>query len=150
MVIDILDAERAQLVNEINQNAVKVHRLFMRELSHKLQPHQLTAHQFLILWFLRSHPNASQAQIAAEFCIEAQSVVKLIDNLEQEGWVFRTVDPTDRRVRRISLNGQNEALSHIFDMFLTLQASVLSLHSTEELQVQSQLYCKMEAVMKKD
>ena len=48
-------------------------------------------------------PGLSQAQLAARLDMEAISLVRLIDSLQQAGLIERRLDPRDRRIRTLWL-----------------------------------------------
>ncbi|MEU9941860.1 MarR family transcriptional regulator [Streptomyces lavendulae] len=53
--------------------------------------------QFEFLRFLRDHPGARVADLAAGFAIGIGPTGKGIDRLEKQAWVRRRSDPSDRR-----------------------------------------------------
>ena len=53
----------------------------------------------VLTWLLAREGSASQARIAELLEIEPISVSRLVDRMEQAGWVERGSDPNDRRVR---------------------------------------------------
>lgn len=54
----------------------------------------------LLIHVLRSE-RVTQARLAERLEIEPISVSRLVDRMEQAGWVARETDPQDRRVRQI-------------------------------------------------
>ncbi|MEU2833220.1 MarR family transcriptional regulator [Streptomyces lavendulae] len=59
--------------------------------------HGIVTSQFEFLRFLRDHPGARVADLAAEFAIGIGATGKDIDRLEKQAWVRRRFDPSDRR-----------------------------------------------------
>jgi len=51
----------------------------------------------------------SQRQLAERLHFDASNVTDIVDRLEERGLVTRTVDPSDRRVRRLVLTPEGEA-----------------------------------------
>jgi DNA-binding MarR family transcriptional regulator len=52
----------------------------------------------------------SQRDLARSLHFDASNVTDIVDRLEQRGLVRRTVDPSDRRVRRLVLTAEGEAV----------------------------------------
>src|SRR5262249_24051500 len=52
----------------------------------------------------------SQRQLAQSLHFDASNVTDIVDRLEERGLVSRTIDPSDRRVRRLVVTAEGEAL----------------------------------------
>ena len=65
--------------------------------------HGIVASQFEFLRHLRDHPGSRVADLAAEFAIGIGATSKGMDRLEQQGWVARQPNPTDRRSSLLAL-----------------------------------------------
>ena len=58
----------------------------------------------------------SQRQLATQLHFDASNVTDIVDRLEARGLVSRTIDPSDRRVRRLVLTPEGEAIQRkLFD-----------------------------------
>lgn len=56
-----------------------------------------------LLYLLRTESPPTQAEIARHLDIESPTLVRLLDRLENDGWIERKACPGDRRARRIHL-----------------------------------------------
>jgi MarR family transcriptional regulator, multiple antibiotic resistance protein MarR len=65
--------------------------------------HGIVASQFEFLRYLREHPGARVADVAAEFAIGIGATSKGADRLEKQGWVIRRPNPADRRSSLLTL-----------------------------------------------
>lgn len=74
-------------------------RLVRRRFELRGQAHGLSSAQWRLLVHLVREGSASQARIAELLEIEPISVSRLVDRMEQAGWVERGTDPADRRIR---------------------------------------------------
>lgn len=74
-------------------------RLIRRRFEARGRHYGLSSAQWRLLVHLGREGSASQARIAELLEIEPISVSRLVDRMEQAGWVERGSDPTDRRVR---------------------------------------------------
>ncbi len=61
----------------------------------------LSAAQWRLLFQLKKEPGISQARLADILEIEPISVSRLLDRMQQAGWIERREDAEDRRVRAI-------------------------------------------------
>lgn len=57
----------------------------------------------MALSYLRDHDGAPQQELAEALCMDANNVVLLLNELEQEGHVTRLRDPLDRRRHLVEL-----------------------------------------------
>lgn len=74
-------------------------RLIRRRFELRGQAFGLSSAQWRLMVHLVREGAASQARIAELLEIEPISVSRLVDRMEQAGWVERGTDPNDRRVR---------------------------------------------------
>jgi len=68
------------------------------------QEHGLTRAQITILARLERQPDLSQNELAAIAEVAPMTITRLIDRLEELGYVKRCPDPDDRRVWRLQLS----------------------------------------------
>ena len=81
----------------------------------------------------------SQRQLAQCLHFDASNVTDIVDRLEQRGLVSRTIDPTDRRIRRLVLTDKGEAVRHeLFDRVIT-QAPLNALNTAEQVRLRNLL-----------
>jgi len=72
--------------------------------------HGIVAAQFEFLRYVRDHPEARVADVAANFAAGIGAISKLTDRLEARGWVARIPNPADGRSSLISLTTSGAAL----------------------------------------
>lgn len=70
----------------------------------------VTRPQWLAIVRLNRRPGASQSELADMMEIERAPAGKIVDRLEERGWVERRSHPDDRRVNRIFLTERGERL----------------------------------------
>jgi MarR family transcriptional regulator, transcriptional regulator for hemolysin len=68
----------------------------------------ITRPQWLAIVRLKRRPGASQSELADMMEIEKAPAGKIVDRLEERGWVERRPDPVDRRINRIFLTELGE------------------------------------------
>ena len=78
-----------------------VSRLMRRVYDRRVEPLGLTRAQWRVLVHLYRREGVSQTELAAILEIEKPTLGRLLDRLEDKGWIERRVDPRDQRARRI-------------------------------------------------
>jgi DNA-binding MarR family transcriptional regulator len=87
-----------------------VARLLRTELDRRARGAGLTRSQWLALSRLSRFPGTSLSGLADMLEMEKAPAGRLIDRLEEGGWVTREPDPTDRRVKRLYPTPAAEAI----------------------------------------
>lgn len=85
-------------------------RLIKKVFNRRVKELDITRSQWAVLWRLSCANGMSQAELAEQAEIEQPSLVRHVDNLEQQGWITRKRDMNDRRINRIHLTPKGEAL----------------------------------------
>lgn len=85
-------------------------RLIKKVFNQRVKEMEVTRSQWAVLWRLSCANGMSQSELAEQAEIEQPSLVRHVDNLEEQGWVVRKRDPHDRRINRIHLTPEGEAL----------------------------------------
>jgi DNA-binding MarR family transcriptional regulator len=80
------------------------------EMDRILRAHGVTTIQYTALTVLQRHPGMSGAQLARRSFVSAQAGSRMISNLEGQGLVTREPDEFNRRVLRITLTPDGEAV----------------------------------------
>ncbi|KAF0173797.1 MAG: MarR family transcriptional regulator [Rhodobacteraceae bacterium] len=76
-------------------------RLVRKRFAQRAAAYGLSSAQWRLLAVVLREGRVAQARIADRLEIEPISVSRLVDRMEQAGWVTRQADPDDRRVRVI-------------------------------------------------
>jgi DNA-binding MarR family transcriptional regulator len=95
-------------------------RLMRRDFERRSRSSGLTRAQWAVLAYLARSEGTSQAALADMLEIEPITLVRLLDRLENAGWVERRSDPADRRVRRLYLT---ETARPLMEQFQELAAA---------------------------
>lgn len=72
----------------------------------------LTRSQWLVLRRLDRRPGASQSELADLLEVEKATAGRLIDRLEENGWIVRRPDPDDRRINRVHMTEKGERVNN--------------------------------------
>lgn len=106
-------------------------------LDQRLAPLGLSEARWQCLLHLsRAGTPLSQVELAEHMGITPPSLVKLLDRLEEDGWLERLPEPGDRRAKRIHLTARaREMAQHIEAEAALLRRELLEDISPAELQV---------------
>jgi DNA-binding MarR family transcriptional regulator len=81
----------------------------------------------------------SQRELAQCLHFDASNVTDIVDRLEERGLVSRTIDPDDRRVRRLVLTDKGEAVQReLFERAIS-QAPLTALSTTDQVRLRNLL-----------
>ncbi|GBE42570.1 MAG TPA: MarR family transcriptional regulator [Rhizobiales bacterium] len=69
-----------------------------------------TRSQWLALRRLGRQPGASQSELAEMMEVEKATAGRVIDRLEENGWLERRPDENDRRIKRIYMTARGQAV----------------------------------------
>lgn len=69
-----------------------------------------TRSQWLVLRRLGHQPGASQSELAEVMEVEKATAGRMIDKLEENGWLERRADESDRRINRIYMTVRGQAV----------------------------------------
>jgi MarR family transcriptional regulator, temperature-dependent positive regulator of motility len=90
--------------------ARRFHQVCLGALSEITITADLTPLEYGALASIDEAPGIDQRRIAERLAIDAVSTGQVLTRLEQQGWIDRTVDPDDRRARRVTLTTSGLAL----------------------------------------
>ncbi|MYZ49754.1 MarR family winged helix-turn-helix transcriptional regulator [Propylenella binzhouense] len=79
------------------------HRLLRRRFEEKARGTGLTATQWQMLARLSHNEGINQVRLAQLLEVEPMTLCRLVDRMEEAGWVAREPDPGDRRARLLYL-----------------------------------------------
>ena len=83
----------------------------------------------------------SQRDLARSLHFDASNVTDIVDRLEARGLVSRTVDPNDRRVRRLVLTPEGEAVRTKLVERIVDDAPITRLSHTDQATLRDLLAC---------
>ena len=87
-----------------------VSRLLRRVYDRRVEPLGLTRAQWRVLVHVYRREGVSQTALAQVLEIEKPTLGKLVDRLEQKGWVERRIEVRDQRTRRLVITEQARPL----------------------------------------
>jgi DNA-binding MarR family transcriptional regulator len=110
----------------------------------RMKPLGLTRSQWWVLNRLYFLEGAWQSELASELDIEKATLGRLLDRLEDKGWVVRKPDPKDRRAKRVYLTENVEPTMRIMrDQAADTNAEALASLSLDEKEKMIELLLKV-------
>lgn len=105
------------------------------EVARELEPLGLTEAQWMPLFKLSEAGSATASELARECRTDAGATTRMIDRLEEKGFLQRNRSEADRRVVNLSLTSQGQATAqHIPAVLCQVQNELLRGFSDEEFQ----------------
>ncbi|MEK8031202.1 MarR family winged helix-turn-helix transcriptional regulator [Ideonella sp. DXS29W] len=98
-----LDSLPGHAIRRLQQIAVAI---FLQE----AEPHGVTPVQYATMQALANAPGVDQRSLARSIGFDTSTIASVIDRLEARGLVQRNLDPSDRRVRLLSLTHAGHAV----------------------------------------
>ena len=83
--------------------------LFTADRTNPIFSVNLTMQQLKVLWLLSVHDAIGSQELARNLGVTPATLSGIVDRLVAQGYVARTEDPDDRRVRRIHLSPTGRA-----------------------------------------
>jgi DNA-binding MarR family transcriptional regulator len=124
---------RREFADGMSSTGASNHRFFIKGLARLMAPEGLTPRQFFLIHQVHTQGPLSQSDLAEFLSVEGQTMVKLIDALEREGWVRRVPDAHDRRINRIHLAAQPERLKRVLLKSQIMNMAAMTDFTEEEL-----------------
>lgn len=87
-----------------------VARLMRSSFDRRVRRLGLTRSQWLVLSRLHRSPGLSQSELAEILEVERATAGRMIDRMERRHWLVRRADPADRRINRLYLTAEAEAV----------------------------------------
>ncbi|MBD0421650.1 winged helix-turn-helix transcriptional regulator [Streptomyces sp. TRM S81-3] len=89
--------------------------------------------QEILLMLLWDEDHRAQADLIRALALDASTVTKMLQRLEQAGFITRSPSPTDRRASVVSLTDAGQALrDQVADLWHELEQDATTLLSEEE------------------
>ena len=112
-----------------------VARLMRTAFDRRVRRLGLTRAQWLVINRLHRYPGVTQSALAEMLEVEKASAGRMIDRLEQKGWVERRADAGDRRINRLYLTAAADPIhADLQEIADEMIADALSLLSAAEQQ----------------
>ncbi|WP_274628965.1 MarR family winged helix-turn-helix transcriptional regulator [Arvimicrobium flavum] len=112
---------------------VRAEKAVVRALTRALAPLDLKIGQLDVLMNLYRHPGMSQHDVARRLLVGRSNITMLLPQMEKQGVLRREGDPKDRRIMRLYLTEQGEALlMDALKVYSTLIERVMAQSSAAE------------------
>lgn len=95
----VLPPLQIEFLGELLLAVRKLQKIF----DYRVRAEGMTLARARMLLNLSKRDGMNQADLASVLDVEGPTIVRLIDGMEEQGWLERTADKDDRRVNRIAL-----------------------------------------------
>lgn len=114
------------MIIELGYQMADNSRMLRRLFDDRVRSLGLTAAQARLLLSLEREAGQNQAHYAELLEVEPITLTRIIDRMEEAGWIERRLDPADRRARTLHLTAKSKRIveqldrivSHMFDEML--------------------------------
>lgn len=119
-------------------------RLFRNVLSNRLKGSGLTYNMWLTLYYINKKKSISQNKLAKLVGITGPSMVKIVEKLEENGWIEKQPSKEDHRFKRINLTDAGDRkYQQALDKVIDFQDSMTSGISQSELDTMNSVFNKL-------
>lgn len=124
-----------ELHEQLGINLVVLARLYRRALDIALKPYGLSEATVLpIRYIARLGGNVRQGALADVLSLEGPTLVRVLDQLTEQGYIDRIEDPQDRRAKILSLTKEGQALNtKLSSLLAPLRAELFNGASEEDI-----------------
>lgn len=130
---------------------VRAEKAVVRELTRSLAPLDLKIAQLDVLMNLYRHPGMSQHDLARRLLVGRSNITMLLPQLEKQGVLRREGDTRDKRVMRLFLTGDGEALlMKALKIYSALIEKVMAQSSPTECDMLGNQMRRIEEMLKGD
>ena len=130
---DLKAVPQKRLTSMIHELNLMVARLFNRQ----MREFDLTRTQWQVLYWLNHDDGQSQTNLANTLLMAKPPLGRIVDRLEEQGWVVRKDDPKDRRVKLVYLTEKftplREPLDGVVDDLCELAMADISTRDRQKL-----------------
>lgn len=138
-----------KLIEPLSRKLNHLGRAYLNQLAKQLGPHGISRYYYALTYISHHNGQLTQKALASELGKDKSLVVNIVDTLTEQGFVYREINPADRRehLLKVTAKGQN-VVPHIVGAFETLNKSVTANISDEEMKIFAIVIKKMEDNMK--
>ncbi len=130
----------------LGSDLARLVRIWRALIDHRLKPLELTQTHWVTLHNIHQlPPDQSQIQLAKAIGIEQPSLVRTLDQLEENGLISRQTCANDRRAKRIKLTEKADPIIEEMETVIKqTRGEILSGISPEELDLLISLIARLE------
>ncbi len=122
------------LDEQFSETLHQVAHAWRNELSRRLRPQGFSHSSWLLLIHLSRNDGCTHCELAQSMGIEAATLVRLVDNMEQEDLLKRCASETDRRVKHLRLTAAGKkAVERIRSSAAELRKEILTGSGKEDI-----------------
>jgi DNA-binding MarR family transcriptional regulator len=128
-----LENFRFPLSSSIATKIRTVHRMFVQDLEHFLEPHDVSAGMWYFFRALWEEDGLSQRVLSDRAGVSSAAAVEQLRKMEQRGYIERRPDATDRRRIHVFLTREGRRLNFLLPQAAKMNSAALDCLSEGEI-----------------
>ncbi|HVW95442.1 MAG TPA: MarR family transcriptional regulator [Mucilaginibacter sp.] len=138
----------ANLIEPISRKLNHLGRAYLGRLAKQVEPLGISRYYYALAYIGYHDGELTQKALASELGKDKSLIVTVIDTLAEQGFVYREINPADRREHLLKVTEKGKkAIPHIIGAFEAINKSITQNISTEELEIFNIVLKKMEQNM---
>lgn len=119
-------------------------KMISESMNQRFNEQSVTRVQWMALYYIHKKPGMTQKELAADMLIKEPTALHLVDRMESEELISRSVNPNNRRVHCLHLTKKGEkALNVLLPVAEQFNADATEGISEEEMQIFKKVLDKM-------
>jgi len=138
-----------KLIEPLSRKLNHLGRAYLSQLAKQVGPLGISRYYYALTYICYHDGRLTQKALASELGKDKSLIVKVVDTLTEQGFVYREVNPFDRREHLLKVTAKGKkAVPHITEAFESLNKSITENISDDELKIFNSVLKKMEHNMK--
>jgi len=138
-----------KLIEPISRKLNNLGRAYLSRLAKQVAPLGISRYYYALTYICYNDGRLTQKALANELDKDKSLIVKVIDTLTEQGFVYREINPADRREHLLKVTAKGKkAVPYIVEAFNATNKSITESVTDEELTIFNTVLKKMEMNMK--
>ena len=132
------------MIEPISRKLNQLGRAYLSLLAKQAEPLGISRYYYALTYICYHDGKLTQKALANELGKDKSIIVNVIDTLSEEGFVYREINPADRREHLLKVTEKaKKAVPKIIEAFETLNKSITNEISDEEMKIFNAVLKKM-------
>ena len=138
-----------KLIEPISRKLNHLGRAYLSQLAKQVEPLGISRYYYALTYICYNDGRLTQKALASELGKDKSLIVNVIDTLTEQGFVYREVNPADRREHLLKVTEKGKkTVPKLVEAFEILNKNITEDISDEELKIFNIVLKKMEKNMK--
>lgn len=119
-------------------------KIFSEELERRLRPYNVTRTQWIAMHYIYTNKALNQNELAKKLSFKEPTVVRLLQKLEYDGYLLRTVHGEDKRKKKLELSDKGtDTYLNLLPIVKKFKADTTNSIPETDLQLMKEVLAKM-------